>query len=109
MIVVHAAVPIVPDRRSEALELIEDLADRSRAESGVVDYRATTEVGDPNVVRFFERYEDEAALEAHQASEHYREWAEALPDLLDGGVADLDVTQFVVEEAFDPNADVDRE
>ncbi|UPV72930.1 antibiotic biosynthesis monooxygenase [Halorussus limi] len=109
MIVVHASVPIDPDRREEALDSARDLAERTRAEEGVLDYAATTDVSDPNVVRFFEWYEDEEALDAHQRTDHYREWVEALPDQLDGDVEDLDVTQFVVDEAFDPNADVDRE
>ncbi|NEU57710.1 putative quinol monooxygenase [Halorussus sp. MSC15.2] len=104
MIVVHASVPIDPDRREEALERVRDLAERTRAEDGVIDYAATTDLSDPNVVRFFEQYEDEAALDAHQRTDHYREWAEALPEFLDGGVEDLDVTQFAVDEAFDPNA-----
>ncbi|MFC4449134.1 putative quinol monooxygenase [Halorussus aquaticus] len=107
MIVVHAVVPIDPNRREEALERVRELAEGTRAEDGVLDYAATTDVSDPNVVRFFERYEDEAALDAHQRTDHYREWAAALPEFLDGGVEDLDVTQFVVDEAFDPNAGAD--
>ncbi|WP_435180034.1 putative quinol monooxygenase [Halorussus sp. AFM4] len=104
MIVVHAAVPIDPDRREEALERVRALAEQSRAEDGVVDYRATTDVDDPNVVRFFERYEDRPALDAHGETDHYREWVEALPDILGGDVDDVEVTQFAVTDAFDPNA-----
>ena len=109
MIAVHASVPIVPNRRERALDLVETLVAETRAEDGVLDYRAATDVTDPNVIRFFERYEDEAALETHSQTDHYREWLDALPDLLDGDFDDLDVTQFVVEEAFDPNADADSE
>ena len=108
MIVVHASVPVVSDRREEALDRVRNLAEQSRAEEGVVDYWATTDLSDPNVVRFFERYEDEAALDAHQRTDHYREWAGALPDILDGDADDIDVTQFVVAEAFDPNATAER-
>ncbi|WP_137283731.1 putative quinol monooxygenase [Halorussus salinisoli] len=109
MIVVHASVPVRPERREEALERVATLADETRAEDGVLDYAATTDVQEPNVVRFFEQYEDEAALEAHQRTDHYRTWTDALPDVLDGGVEDVEVTQFVVEEAFDPNADANPE
>ncbi|OLZ41462.1 antibiotic biosynthesis monooxygenase [Natrinema saccharevitans] len=96
MIVIHASFPIDPDRREEALELIEDLVDESQTEDGMIDYRATTDVAEPNVVRFFERYEDEAALGAHTQTGHFQEFEAALPDLLAG---DPEVTRFDVESA----------
>jgi quinol monooxygenase YgiN len=65
MIVLHASFPIAPEKREEALDLIEDLVEQSQAEEGMIDYRATTDVNDPNMVRFFEQYEDEAAFETH--------------------------------------------
>lgn len=107
MIVVHASIPVEPDRREEALDHVTTLAEATQAEDGVLDYSATTDVQDPNVVRFVEQYEDEAALDAHQQTDHYGEWMDVLPDVLDGGVEDIEVTQFVVAESFDPNADAD--
>ena len=96
MLVIHATLPIDPDRREEALELIEDLAEQSRQEEGTVDYRATTEIGAPDTVRFFEQYEDEAALAAHAESDHYKELEAALPDLLAG---EPEVLRFEVDGA----------
>ncbi len=96
MIVIHASFPIDPDRREEALELIEDLVAESQAEDGMIDYRATTDVTEPTVVRFFERYEDEAALGAHTQTDHFQEFEAALPDLLAG---EPTVTRFDVESA----------
>lgn len=84
MLVVHATFPIDPDRREEALEMTEPLAEHSRAEDGVVDYRVAVDADDPNLLRFFEQYEDEAALGAHTETDHFGEFASALPDLLDG-------------------------
>lgn len=84
MIVLHASFPIDPDKREEALELIEDLVEQSQAEDGMIDYRATTEVGNPNTVRFFEQYEDEAAFEAHTRTDHFQEFEAALPEFLAG-------------------------
>lgn len=110
MIVVHAALQIDPERREVALEAVEELVERAREEDGVIDYVATTEVANPDVVRFVEQYEDEAALEAHNESEHYREFEARLPELLDSDLDTLDaidVTRFVVDEAFDTNADVE--
>jgi quinol monooxygenase YgiN len=96
MIVIHATFPIDPDSRERALELIRPLAEQSRAEDGVVDYRVAADVDDPNLLRFFEQYEDEAALEAHQETDHFGEFEAALPELLDG---EPEVTQFDVDSA----------
>jgi quinol monooxygenase YgiN len=93
MLVVHAQVPLDPDSREDALEMIEDLAEQSRAEDGVIDYRATTEIGDPNTVRFIEQYEDEQALAEHAQTDHFQEFAAALPDVAAGEATG---TQFAV-------------
>ena len=94
MIVLHAVFPLDPDRRDEALEVIAELTEKSRAEPGMIEYRPTTDVDDPNVVRFFERYEDEAAFEAHSKTDHFQEFEAALPDLLAG---EPEVTRFEVD------------
>jgi quinol monooxygenase YgiN len=96
MIVLHAVFPLDPDKRDEALDLIAELAEKSRAEPGMIEYRPTTDVDDPNVVRFFERYEDEAAFEAHSKTDHFQAFEAALPDLLAG---EPEVTRFEVESA----------
>ncbi|MFB6236558.1 MAG: putative quinol monooxygenase [Halopenitus sp.] len=94
MIVLHAAFPIDPDKREEALELVEDLVEDSQAEDGMIDYRSTTEVGSPNTVRFFEQYEDQAAFEAHTQTDHFQEFEAALPEYLAG---EPEVLRFEVD------------
>ncbi|MFT4882368.1 MAG: quinol monooxygenase YgiN [Natronomonas sp.] len=85
MLVIHASMPLDPEHRDEALDRIADLARTVREEEdGVLDYRATTDVNDPNVVRFVERYEDEQALATHSQTDHYQAFAEALPGWLAG-------------------------
>lgn len=96
MIVLHAAFPIDPDEREEALELAENLVEKSNREPGTIAYRATSDIGDENVIRFFERYEDAEALKAHNRTDHFREFEEKLPDLLAG---DPEVVQFDVDSA----------
>lgn len=96
MIVLHAVFPLDPEKRDEALDLIADLAEKSRAEPGMIDYRPAVDVDDTNVVRFFERYEDEAAFEAHTQTEHFQEFEAALPDLLAG---EPEITHFEVDSA----------
>jgi quinol monooxygenase YgiN len=96
MIVLHATVPIGEEYRADATEMITDLVERSRAEEGMVDYRATTDIEDPNTVRFFEQYEDEKALEAHLETDHYREFEAALAEWLAG---EPEVLKFDVSAA----------
>lgn len=96
MLVVHATFPIDPDHRDEALDQVETLAERSREENGVIDYRVAVAIDNPNLFKFFEEYEDEAAFEAHAQTDHFQEFEAVLPTLLAG---EPDVTQFDVAEA----------
>ncbi|UVE52027.1 antibiotic biosynthesis monooxygenase (plasmid) [Haloferax larsenii] len=96
MLVVHATFPIDPDRRTEALELVGELAEHSRDEDGIIDYRVATDVDDSNVFRFIEQYENEAAFAAHAETDHFETFESALPEVLAG---EPDVTQFEVESA----------
>lgn len=98
MLVVHATFPIDPDSREEALEVARELAERSRDEDGTVEYRVATDVEDPNLLRFVEQYEDEAAFGAHAETEHFRRFESALPDLLGG---EPNVVRFDVDSATD--------
>ena len=98
MLVVHAEFPIDPERREEALDLIRELAEHSRAEDGVIDYQVATDIDDPNLFRFTEQYEDEAAFGAHAETDHFGTFEAALPDLLAG---EPDVTRFDVDTAAD--------
>ncbi|WP_257297704.1 putative quinol monooxygenase [Haloarchaeobius sp. FL176] len=95
MYVVLTSIPIDPARRTEALELVAELAEQSRAEPGVVAYHATTDVVDPNVVRFVERYEDVAALETHTETGHYERFTDRLPAFVDG---EMETTQLRVDD-----------
>ena len=50
------------------------LAAASREEPGCRSYRPTRSVDDPRVFVIYEEYDDEAALEAHSASAHFRRY-----------------------------------
>jgi quinol monooxygenase YgiN len=100
MIVLYATIPLASEHREEALEMVRDLVVASRAEDGVLDYRATTDVEDPDTLRFVEQYEDEAALQAHLETDHYERFERALPEWLSGHP---DVVQFEVSEVTEPD------
>jgi quinol monooxygenase YgiN len=90
MIVIHSDVPVKPDSRTAAIELLEDIADRSRAESGVVDYRVTSDLEDPNTLRIIEQYEDETAQQSHESSDHVAEFQREMEPHL-AAVAELSI------------------
>jgi quinol monooxygenase YgiN len=96
MLVVHAEFPIDPEKREEALELIRELAEHSRAEDGVIDYQVATDIDNPNLFRFTEQYEDEAAFGAHAESDHFGTFESALPELLAG---EPSATRYDVDSA----------
>lgn len=53
---------------------MEELVAKSRAEPGVLAYTFATDILDPELIRIFEIYEDQAALEFHMASSHFQAW-----------------------------------
>ena len=97
MLVVHAEVPVDPDHREEALDHVQRLVEASQAEEGVIEYRAATDLSDPNLVRIVERYEDADAFESHIETDHFREeFEQAILDMLGG---EPTVTRFEVDSA----------
>lgn len=96
MLVIHAVFPIDPEQRAKAIEMSREIAEKSRAEAGVIEYRVAADVEDEQTLRFFERYEDEAAFLDHTQTEHFEEFEGAIPELLAG---EPTVMRFDVEEA----------
>lgn len=70
MIVLLSTVPLDPDSREEWTSIMERMAQRSRAEPGVIDYRVTIDIETPDTVRIVEKYEDGDAVDAHESSDH---------------------------------------
>jgi quinol monooxygenase YgiN len=96
MQIVYAVLPLSPDHRDQALEATRTIAEKSRAESGVIDYRVGTDVEDPNTLRFVEQYEDADAVSAHLETDHYQQYEDAvIPDMLAG---EPEIIQFEVVE-----------
>lgn len=96
MFVVRGTIPVDPESRDEAKALLSDVAEKSRSEAGIIDYRISVDVDDPNRLRIFEQYEDDEAFETHMETDHIDEFMSRLPDLLDG---DVEATRFDVESS----------
>ena len=57
----------------------------TRAEDGCVDYSYAEDVAEPGLIRVFEIWRDQAALDAHFKTEHMAAWRAAWPSF---GVSD---------------------
>jgi len=64
-----------PGREDEVAIIFEKLQAASRQEPGCLMYTVHRHVDDPRRFFIYERYRDEAALEAHRNSAHFQEYA----------------------------------
>lgn len=84
MAYVVAAVWRAKEGREETIaRVIETMTPLSRAEPGVLYYQAQRSLDDPRIFFLYEQYVDEAAYEAHMATEHFERHVrgEAIPHL----------------------------
>ena len=84
MLAIWVKVRIKPDRRQRFLDAIEvDALGSERDEPGCIRFNVLQDSGDENTYYFYEVYENQAALDAHRATPHYKVWAD-VADVLDG-------------------------
>jgi len=87
-----AGTVLVPPENLEALRphMLKMLA-ASRAEDGCLVYSYGEDVGEPGLIRVFEVWRDQPALDAHARSAHVTAWRAAGAEL---GVADRRLTLY---------------
>jgi quinol monooxygenase YgiN len=74
MIAVIAKIPIVPEKKNEALEEIQNLMKEVAKEEGTLFYSVNVNKKDPNTLVFIERYQDMDAVTAHSTAPHFKEF-----------------------------------
>ena len=85
MIAVVALLRAKPGKTEEFEQLFTELAAQVRAnESGNIAYQLCRSRTDPNIYKVLELYRDEASLEAHRASDHFRAAGTGLGGVLEG-------------------------
>ena len=85
MIAVIATLRAKPDKAAEFERLFTQLAAQVRAnEGGNIAYQLCRSRTEANTYKVLELYRDEAALEAHRASDHFRAAGPGLGSVLDG-------------------------
>jgi len=72
MIVQSVHYTFAPGDAGTAEAIFRELRDASREEEGVIGFEVARSMENPNAFALWEQYEDEAALEAHKGTEHFR-------------------------------------
>lgn len=83
MVILHVKIQVKPECVSEFLELARYDAEHSeRDEPGCLRFDLIEDRDDPNRFYFYEVYRDEAALEAHRQTPHFKRYFEKSQPLL---------------------------
>ncbi|HXO17525.1 MAG TPA: putative quinol monooxygenase [Candidatus Dormibacteraeota bacterium] len=72
MVIASIHFTFAPENADKAEALFRELRDASRREEGVIGFDVARSREKPNVFALWEVYRDEAARDAHAATEHYR-------------------------------------
>jgi autoinducer 2-degrading protein len=76
MVILHVTVQVKPEHAREFLEAVRHDAEHSeRDEPGCLRFDVVQDRDDPNRLYYYEVYKDEAALEAHRQSPHFKLYA----------------------------------
>ena len=81
MIRINAFFSIEASRKAEFLKIARELTEKSLQEAGCVAYDIFESATRTDVMMFCETWKDDAALEAHRQTEHYRALAGTLHQL----------------------------
>jgi quinol monooxygenase YgiN len=76
-VIVAGTVRVPPANIARIKPAMDRMLAASRAEDGCIAYSYAVDVQDPGLVRIFEVWRDQAALEAHFRTPHMAEWRSA--------------------------------
>ena len=83
MVILYVTVQVKPERVEEFLDVIRHDAEHSeKDEPGCLRFDVIRDNDDPNRFYYYEVYRDEAALEAHRQTPHFKLYAERSRPLL---------------------------
>jgi quinol monooxygenase YgiN len=96
MIILAGAVRIGAGKRAAALAHFRRVIDATRQEPGCIEYCFAFDAMDDHLIRIFEIYRDQAALDAHRASAHFAAWRAVGGEI---GVSERDLSEYDVSGA----------
>ena len=84
MITIVARGRVRPESVAALERLALDLVEASRSEEGNVSYDFYADLADPARFTFIEVWQDQAAIDCHNATPHFRDFVETAGPLFDG-------------------------
>lgn len=93
MLIVAGVIQIDPSQRDAAQVAFEKMRTETLKEPGCLEYQAYADRGDAGTLFMFEKWKDQAALDAHFVSAHMAEFGAALGGL---GIRGMDVRKYEV-------------
>ena len=75
---------IKPGKMDQALEAVQTFMRKIRTEPGTLEYIVYRGVEDPNMLFFYEKYEDQDAQAAHGSTEEMKAFVEAITPCIEG-------------------------
>jgi len=92
-VIIAGTVRVPPEKLPGIRPHMDAMLAASRAEPGCVEYSYAEDIAEPGLVRVFEVWRDQAAIDAHFASEHMKAWRAAWPSF---GVSDRRLLAYEV-------------
>lgn len=93
MLVVAGTITFDPTHTEGAKAAAAKVMAATRAEPGNVEYAFSIDMADPSIVRVFEVWDDQAALDAHFELPHVAEFTAAIAGF---GVQGMDIVKYEV-------------
>ncbi len=78
-LIVAGTVRLPPDNLDRFRPHMIEMMTATRAEDGCIDYAYAEDVGQPGLIRVFEIWRDQAALDAHLVTPHIGGWRALWP------------------------------
>jgi quinol monooxygenase YgiN len=92
-VLIAGTVRVPPQNLERFRPHMERMLAASRAEDGCLTYSYAVDVADPGLIRVFEAWRDQAAIDAHFQTPHMAEWRAAWPQF---GVSDRNLSLYEV-------------
>lgn len=92
-LVIAGTIRVPPERLDAFRPHMLAMLGASRAEDGCLEYSYAEDVAEPGLIRVFEAWRDQAALDAHFQTPHLAAWRAAWPEF---GVSDRRLIAYEV-------------
>jgi len=92
-LVIAGTVRVPPENLERFKPHMQAMLTASRAEDGCFEYSYAVDVAEPGLVRIFEAWRDQAALDAHFQTAHMATWRSHWPEF---GVSDRQLTRYEI-------------